>query len=221
MTKILLLAEESRAAADLRARLTASGFACVIARAGEEITAQIAEQAPDLVVIEASSPASVHDLSARIKQETSLPVIAIVPEQVLTSINGHLDTTDDFIIKPGHTRELELRIKRLLPKGNGKDSERIQCGDLLIDLATYNVTVAGKLVELTFKEYELLKFLASHPGRVFTRQSLLDQVWGYDYFGGDRTVDVHVTRLRNKLEDPTHTFIETVRNIGYRFRKEP
>ena len=77
-----------------------------------------------------------------------------------------------------------------------------------------------KVVELTFKEYELLKFLASNRGRVYTREALLNKVWGYDYYGGDRTVDVHVRRLRSKIEDSKRTFIETVRNIGYRFIKE-
>jgi len=82
------------------------------------------------------------------------------------------------------------------------------------------VTVDGRLVTLTFKEYELLRFLASNRGRVFTRDVLLNEVWGYDYYGGDRTVDVHIRRLRSKIEDSTHIFIETVRNIGYRFRKQ-
>jgi DNA-binding response OmpR family regulator len=81
------------------------------------------------------------------------------------------------------------------------------------------VTVNGALVELTFKEYELLKLLAANRGRVFTREALLDKLWGYDYFGGDRTVDVHIRRLRSKIEDAEHTYIETVRNIGYRFKK--
>ena len=90
---------------------------------------------------------------------------------------------------------------------------------LVIDLANCEVRVGGKIVELTFKEYELLKFLARDRGRVFSREALLNKVWGYDYFGGDRTVDVHVRRLRSKIEISGQTFIETVRNIGYRFKK--
>ena len=90
----------------------------------------------------------------------------------------------------------------------------------MIDLAKREVTVDGKLVELTFKEYELLKFLASNRGRVYTREALLNRVWGYDYYGGDRTIDVHVRRLRSKIEDSKHSFIETVRNISYRFKKD-
>ena len=87
--------------------------------------------------------------------------------------------------------------------------------------ALHGNAAEGRIVELTFKEYELLKLLASNSGRVYSREALLDQIWGYDYYGGDRTVDVHVRRLRSKIEDSTHTFIETVRNIGYRFKKTP
>ena len=97
--------------------------------------------------------------------------------------------------------------------------ELIRRDDLVIDLARIEVSVAGRPIVLAFREYELLKFLASNPGRVFTRDVLLDRVWGYDYFGGDRTVDVHIRRLRSKIEDSGHVFIETVRNIGYRFKK--
>ena len=90
----------------------------------------------------------------------------------------------------------------------------------MIDIARCEVSVGGRLVMLTFKEYQLLKFLASNRGTVFTRDALLNKVWGYDFFGGDRTVDVHIRRLRSKIEDANHAFIETVRNIGYRFREE-
>ena len=126
---------------------------------------------------------------------------------------------DDFMISPYDARELVLRVKRLLSRDRNIDSgELIKCDGLLIDLAKCEVTLEGRIVELTFKEYELLRFLASNRGRVYTREALLNMVWGYDYYGGDRTVDVHVRRLRSKIEDAKHTFIETVRNIGYRFK---
>jgi two-component system alkaline phosphatase synthesis response regulator PhoP len=94
----------------------------------------------------------------------------------------------------------------------------LRCGDLTIDLANYMVFVAGRQVNLTYKEYELLRFLAANADTVFTRETLLNKVWGYDFYGGARTVDVHVRRLRSKIEDRHHSFIETVRNVGYRFR---
>jgi two-component system, OmpR family, alkaline phosphatase synthesis response regulator PhoP len=93
----------------------------------------------------------------------------------------------------------------------------VRAGDLTLDLANYRVAVAGRPVELTFKEYELLRFLVQNPDKVLTREALLKRVWGYDYFGGSRTVDVHIRRLRSKLEDRGHVFIETIRNVGYRF----
>ena len=93
----------------------------------------------------------------------------------------------------------------------------IRCGDLVIDSVKCEVSLSGKPIILTFKEYQLLKFLASNKGKVFTREALLNKVWGWDYYGGDRTVDVHIRRLRSKIEDINHSFIETIRNIGYRF----
>ncbi|MBI2857252.1 MAG: winged helix-turn-helix transcriptional regulator, partial [Chloroflexi bacterium] len=91
-------------------------------------------------------------------------------------------------------------------------------GDLTIDSADYEVRLGGRRVDLTYREYQLLKYLASSPGRVLTRESLLANVWGADYYGGDRTLDVHIRRLRSKLEDASHVFIETVRNVGYKFK---
>ncbi|UCC61381.1 MAG: response regulator transcription factor [Dehalococcoidia bacterium] len=130
-------------------------------------------------------------------------------------------TIDDFVLKPWDATEVMLRVKRTLRRTSGIGrGESISCGDLVIDLDNCEVTVAGRVVTLTFKEYELLRFLAGNPGRVFTRDALLDEVWGHDYFGGDRTVDVHIRRLRSKIEDSTHTFIDTVRNIGYKFKKD-
>jgi DNA-binding response OmpR family regulator len=108
---------------------------------------------------------------------------------------------------------LRLAIGRMAPAA----SSEIRSGDLLIDESTYSVRLRGKGLDLTFKEFELLKFLAQHPGRVFTRSQLLQEVWGYDYFGGTRTVDVHVRRLRAKLGAEHEALIGTVRNVGYRF----
>jgi DNA-binding response OmpR family regulator len=98
------------------------------------------------------------------------------------------------------------------------DAEQlIKVGELVVDQANYAVYIAGQPLELTFKEYELLRFLATHRGRVFTREALLNQVWGYDYYGGNRTVDVHIRRIRAKLGTPYEDLVETVRNVGYRF----
>ncbi len=126
---------------------------------------------------------------------------------------------DDFVVMPWDATELAARAKRILWRISNIDNrECIKCGDLVIDLARCEVCLNGQHIPLTFKEYELLRFLASNKDRVFTREALLNKVWGYEYYGGDRTVDVHIRRLRSKIEDSTHTFIETVRNIGYKFK---
>jgi two-component system alkaline phosphatase synthesis response regulator PhoP len=110
-------------------------------------------------------------------------------------------------------------VRRILNrKPEGKGGELIKCGEVTIDPAKCEVAFRGRLVELTFREYELLKFLVGNRGKVFSRDALLDKVWGYDFYGGDRTVDVHIRRLRSKLDESD--CIETVRNIGYRFRDD-
>ena len=145
------------------------------------------------------------------------PVIAAVSWEALRSPDAPINA-DDVIVVPWRVGELEMRIARLIArKTPPKEAHLISTGDLVIDPERYDVFVANKPVLLTFKEYELLKLLAANPGRVYSREALLEQVWGYQYFGGTRTVDVHVRRLRSKIEDATHTFIDTVWNVGYRF----
>lgn len=175
-----------------------------------------AEQFDALIVdLSAEWPAGEpHDLLRRLPDGTR--TLALVPESRLADLPSF--AVDDFALSPANAEELMARLRRLLTIEGEGGSDVIRCTDLVIDTANYSVTLGGKPIDLTYKEYELLKFLATNPGRVFTREALLNRVWGYDYFGGSRTVDVHVRRLRSKIEDRHHTFIETVRNVGYRFR---
>jgi len=217
LTSILILAEENKQIAELCSGLVRKGYDCSISPVGEAIMAQFAEKTPDLVLMETDS-FKMKTLSQGIKRDTNLPIIALVHRKMLEAVDTHLGI-DDFVIQPYDVIELELRIKRLLHKTRSMDSsELIRCGDLVIDLTRYEVSIDSKLIMLTFKEYELLKFLASNSSLVFTREALLNKVWGHDYYGGDRTVDVHIRRLRSKIENSNHVFIETVRNIGYKFR---
>jgi DNA-binding response OmpR family regulator len=148
--------------------------------------------------------------------EQGIPIVALVPIDMLDRIAVGLDV-DDFVVVPGEPHELCRRIERVLWRRHGVDAENVVvCGPLSIDLSNYRVTVDGEALILTFKEYELLRFLAMNPGQVFTREQLLNRVWGYDYFGGARTVDVHIRRIRAKIEVRGRVFIETVRNVGYR-----
>ena len=153
-----------------------------------------------------------------IKKSYKLSIITLIPRNLTDRLNSRYEITD-FVIKPVSNIELETRIKRALKQlSTNGGADIIKCGEMVINQTTCEVSVAGIPVELTFKEYELLRFLAGNKGRVFTREALLNEVWGYDYFGGDRTVDVHIRRLRSKIEATGHSFIDTVRNIGYKFR---
>jgi DNA-binding response OmpR family regulator len=224
MLRSIIIAQEKKAQAELCESLARNGLACLITSYNDGGRKYLASQRPDILLVEMDEQLpdpETQELIQRLKQERPLPIMALVPEGMLDSIDGHLDIVDDFVTSPYDARELVLRINRLIHQTRSKDSDEIiKCDGLVIDLAKCEVTVEGRVVELTFKEYELLKLLASHRGRVYTRETLLNKVWGYDYYGGDRTVDVHVRRLRGKIENSSYTFIETVRNIGYRFRKE-
>ena len=153
---------------------------------------------------------------------TDVPVLLIVTEGGLAVVAQDWGM-DDVLLHTCGPAELEARIRlalgRLSARREADDPEShvIRTGEVTVDEATYTAKVSGRSLDLTFKEFELLKFLAQHPGRVFSRQQLLSEVWGYDYFGGTRTVDVHVRRLRAKLGLEHEALIGTVRNVGYRF----
>jgi DNA-binding response OmpR family regulator len=128
------------------------------------------------------------------------------------------DLFDDFCLTPFHPRELEARLKHLLwRRGGPAQADLVEYGPLTLNLETYQAAIASNPLDLTFMEYELLKFLAQNPGKVFTREMLLSRVWGYEYYGGARTVDVHVRRLRAKMGEEHANLIQTVRSVGYRF----
>ncbi|UDY23130.1 response regulator transcription factor [Nocardioides sp. Kera G14] len=183
-------------------------------------------EAPDsdlLLVDGRSDLAHARDLCRLIRTTGSdVPVILVVTEGGLAVVS-HDWGMDDVVLHTCGPAELEARIKlsigRLAALREAADPEAhvIRSGEVVVDDATYTAKVGGRPLDLTFKEFELLKFLAQHPGRVFSRQQLLQEVWGYDYFGGTRTVDVHVRRLRAKLGPENETLIGTVRNVGYRF----
>jgi DNA-binding response OmpR family regulator len=151
-----------------------------------------------------------------------VPVLLVVTEGGMVAVSADWGV-DEVLLETAGPAELEARLRvstgRLAAaRGAGDDvPDEIRSGDISIDEATYTARVRGRVLELTFKEFELLKFLAQHPGRVFTRAQLLQEVWGYDYYGGTRTVDVHVRRLRAKLGVEHDHMIGTVRNVGYRF----
>ncbi|MGI8926955.1 MAG: winged helix-turn-helix domain-containing protein [Tepidiformaceae bacterium] len=165
-------------------------------------------------------PAAAFAIIAEANAAGGAVLLAAGGEEQLARITVDL-AVDDFLILPATAAELARRVERALWRRHGIDSENfVTCGSLTLDLSNYRVTVDGEPLVMTFKEYELLRFLAMNSGRVFTREQLLNRVWGYDYFGGARTVDVHIRRIRSKVEIHGHSFIETVRNVGYRLVAE-
>jgi DNA-binding response OmpR family regulator len=146
------------------------------------------------------------------------PLLLLVSGTQLGDLELRDELFDDFCLSPFHPRELEARIKHLFWRtGQGTRPELIEYAGLILNLETYQAAIEGRPLDLTYMEYELLKCLSSHPGKVFTRETLLSRVWGYEYYGGARTVDVHVRRLRAKLGEEHANLIQTVRSVGYRF----
>jgi two-component system, OmpR family, alkaline phosphatase synthesis response regulator PhoP len=147
-----------------------------------------------------------------------VPVLLLASGAQLAELELREDLFDDFCLSPFHPRELEARLRHLLWRtGRGARPEIVEYGDLVLNLETYQAGLGDRPLDLTYMEYELLKFFATHPGKVFTREQLLSRVWGYEYYGGARTVDVHVRRLRAKLGEEHAGWIQTVRSVGYRF----
>ena len=152
----------------------------------------------------------------------STPLVIITTEGGLTAINADWGIAD-VILDTAGPAEVDARIRIAIGKdaieqlANNPSLKEIRSGEVVIDEDSYTAKIKGRTLDLTFKEFELLKYLAQHPGRVFSRSQLLQEIWGYDYFGGTRTVDVHIRRLRSKLGPEFESVIDTVRNVGYRF----
>ena len=154
----------------------------------------------------------------RRRENSVQPLLVLISGAQLADLEVRHDLFDDFCITPFHPIEIEARLRHLFSSGSSDARpELVQYNSLALNLETYQATIAGTPLDLTYMEYELLKFLAQNPGKVFTRETLLSRVWGYEYYGGARTVDVHVRRLRAKLGEEHANFIETVRSVGYRF----
>jgi DNA-binding response OmpR family regulator len=172
----------------------------------------------DLIFVDARQDLASAKSLCKILNTTGLnvPLMLVLTEGGLTAVSPDWGV-DDVVLETAGPAEVDARIRLVIGRSvEEKSSSKIQASGVVIDEASYSAKVHGRPLDLTFKEFELLRFFATHPSRVFTREQLLSEVWGYDYFGGTRTVDVHVRRLRAKLGD-LESLIGTVRNVGYRF----
>lgn len=224
MQRVLFVGQESEASEALSQELEAAGYRTATCLPGQEDTTLVGEEPADVLVVDLTSAGE--ELSLRrpwqeTRRDDLPPTIVLLDREQL----AHSDlpaSADDFLILPASAAELAARIRQALRRRMPLASDDVlRCGSLTVDLANYKVFLGSKPVNLTYKEFELLRLLASNADKVFTRETLLNQIWGYDFYGGARTVDVHIRRLRSKIEDSHHTYIETVRNVGYRFRSGP
>jgi DNA-binding response OmpR family regulator len=156
--------------------------------------------------------------AVRLRDVPISPLLLVIRTEHVGDLLLRDDLFDDFCVLPARPEELVARLQHLFWRaGQSMRPDIIEYGALVLNLETYQAAVAGRVLDLTYMEYELLRFLAGHPAKVFTRETLLSRVWGYEYYGGARTVDVHIRRLRAKLGEEHAHLIQTVRSVGYRF----
>ena len=197
--------------------LLAAGYRPVPVADAAAVTDQEPETGWAALVVElGDDPTAALALARRVRREGSAPVLVVANRARAAALPP--DAGDDFLLSPIDPAELALRLQRLHALAGGEPADAtLRFKDLELNPATYQARLAGTPLDLTYMEYELLRFFAGHPTRVWSREQLLSRVWGYDYFGGARTVDVHVRRLRAKLGETRASWITTVRSVGYRF----
>jgi DNA-binding response OmpR family regulator len=223
LSDVLLLTDAAEKPADILPSLSLLAHSVRLAPA--EAAALAGSQSADVVLIDSRRDLMHAKSLLRLLRGAGLelPVLVVVAEGGWAAVTADWGA-DDVILHTAGPGEVEARLRLAIGRRSAAgpaEAGEIRSGDLVIDETSYSVRLRGRVLDLTFKEFELLKFLAQHPARVFTRSQLLQEVWGYDYFGGTRTVDVHVRRLRAKLGTEYEVLIGTVRNVGYRFVPAP
>ena len=222
---VIIIGDQNKQGQDLRDALKKdTSFAARIISTHGLTMSGLTEKEPDVLVFNPkSSYADVMETYYSLKKEPQLqdvPIVLLIDEDEMRSADLP-SGIQEVLYRPLRLSEAVFRIKHLFKRHHKIDQKNlIQRGKLTIDVSKYEIRIGDKKIDLTFTEFELLKFLCGHPGTVFTREVLLNKVWGYEYYGGTRTVDVHIRRLRSKIESRSSFFIETVRNIGYKFVSE-
>jgi DNA-binding response OmpR family regulator len=219
---VLIIGDQNKQGLELRDALKKETHFAVhlITKNGLSMNA-IIEKDPDLIVVNPkASYFEIMDLYYGMKKEPQIqetPILLLLDESEMKTADLP-SGIQEVLYRPLRLPEAVARVNLVFKRVHKIDQKNlIQRGKVVIDVAKYEVRVGDRKIDLTFTEFELLKFLCTHPDTVFTREVLLNKVWGYEYYGGTRTVDVHIRRLRSKIETKALTFIETVRNIGYKF----
>jgi two-component system, OmpR family, response regulator ResD len=217
--KVLIVDDESQIRAVVRLYLEKEGFLVEEAANGQDALHLLAEQTFDLLILDLMMPqVDGWQVCRQVRQKSNLPIIMLTARgEEFDRVLGFELGTDDYLVKPFSTRELVARVKALLKRTSSKKEHEdvITFPGLNIDRDSRVVTLGNDEVALTPKEFELLYFLAKHPGRVFSREQLMETVWGYDFYGDLRTVDTHIKKIREKIRD--RNYISTVWGVGYKF----
>ena len=231
MGKKILVVDDEQAIVDiLKFNLTREGYEVVECYDGKSGYETALSEKPDLILLDVMLPEmDGFEVCRKLRNEISTPIIMITARtEEIDKVLGLELGADDYITKPFSVRELMARVKAnlrrtVVPSVNNDNSNKLVFGELEIDFESYEVRKSGKELELTTREFELLKFLSATPGKISSRETLLEKVWGYEYYGDGRTVDVTVRRLREKLEEnPAEPqYIVTKRGVGYYFNKQP
>lgn len=205
--------------------LKKEGYDVITAADGKSALEVFAAEKPDLVVLDLMIPEpDGYEVCKLIRAQSAVPVIMLTARgEEQDRVRGLDLGADDYVVKPFSPRELLARVRAVLRRSPvAQETDRLVAGDLVIDSERHQVTIAGELVELTPKEFDLLKMLAENAGRALERDFLLEKVWGYAFAGATRTLDVHIRRLRQKIDDDPQNprYIETVHGVGYRFREQ-
>jgi two-component system OmpR family response regulator len=216
--RILVVDDEQHIVNFLRMGLTYEGFEVAEARDGNEALLQVERFKPHLVVLDLMLPGiDGMDVAERLRRDPDLLIIMLTArDQVSDRVAGLRAGADDYLVKPFSFEELLARIQAVTRRRLPAQSEIVRAGSLTLDQAQRVVTLEGEPIELTLKEYELLRLFLLNPRRVLPRQMILDRVWGYDFYGNENNVEVYIGYLRRKLRDREHRMIETVRGVGYR-----
>ena len=221
-SKILIVDDESNIVELIRLYLEKDGFDTVVARDGNEALSKFKLENPDLIILDIMIPEpDGWQVCREIRKSSNVPIIMLTAKsETFDKVLGLELGADDYLTKPFEAKELVARVKAVLRRTDTKepDKKQIEFENLSVNIENYELTINSKLTDVPPKELELLYFLASNPNRVYTREQLLEEVWGFDYFGDSRTVDVHIKRLREKLEGVDGNWqLKTVWGVGYKF----